>query len=126
MSRSPSVGPSRPTWTGFGERPYVPMMDGYRPGTPQHTLTVRVEVPNDADPAAAVYDLAEAAFTATNHPSPAGLGGYAGQIFDGIRASGYRGHEGGHYSLSIGDTVSVAEVTLGCEPTGWKRITQHT
>lgn len=101
---------------------YSSFTDGYRPGAAQHRLTVHVSVPDDADVAAAVEAIAEAAFTATNHPAPETLTGYARQIYDGITASGYHGREA-HYSLSVGDTVTVGEVTLACAPTGWQRVT---
>lgn len=101
---------------------YSSFCDGYRPGAAQHRLTVLVDVPDEADIAVAVEAIAEAAFTATNHPAPETLTGYARQIHDGITASGYIGREA-HYSLSVGDTVTVGEVTLACAPTGWQRVT---
>lgn len=104
------------------ETGYSSFSDGYRPGASQHRLTLRVTVPDDADVAAAVEAIAEAAFAATNHPAPETLTGYARQIHEGIAASGYIGREA-HYSLSVGDTVSVGEVTLACAPTGWQRVT---
>ena len=104
------------------EAGYSSFSDGYRPGASQHRLTVRVAVPDDADVAAAVEAIAEAAFAATNHPAPETLTGYARQIYEGIAASGYIGREA-HYSLSVGDTVCVGEVTLACANTGWQRVT---
>lgn len=101
---------------------YSSFSDGYQPGASQHRLTLRVDVPADADITAAVEAIAEAAFAATNHPDPDTLTGYAQQIYEGVHASGYTGREA-HYSLSVGDTVTVAEVTLACAPTGWQRVT---
>lgn len=106
------------------EAGYSSFSDGYRPGVKQQCVTVHVEVPHDADPAAAVEAIAEAAFAATNHPAPEALTGYARQIYDGVKASGYRG-QGAHYSFSVGDTVTVNEVTLACASLGWERVS-HT
>lgn len=100
---------------------YSSFSDGYQPGADQHRLTLRVDVPTDADIGAAVEAIAEAAFAATNHPDPDALTGYAKQIYEGVQASGYTGREA-HYSLSVGDTVTIAEVTLACAPTGWQRV----
>lgn len=100
---------------------YSSFSDGYQPGASQHRLTLRVDVPTDADITAAVEAIAEAAFAATNHPYPDTLTGHAKQIYEGVQASGYTGREA-HYSLSVGDTVTIAEVTLACAPTGWQRV----
>lgn len=100
---------------------YSSFSDGYQPGAEQHTLTVHVEVPDDANITAAVDAIAEAAFAATNHPNPEILTGFAKQIYDGVRASGYTGRQA-HYSLSVGDTVTVGEVTLACANLGWQRV----
>lgn len=103
------------------ERGYSSFCDGYQPGAAQKEVMVRVAVPADANVAAAVEQIAEAAFVATNHPDPDVLTGYAAQILAGVRASGYRG-EGAHYSLSVGDTVRVNEVMMMCAMTGWQRV----
>lgn len=103
------------------ETGYSSFMDGYRPGAKQQRVMVHVDKPQYGSLAEAVETIAEAAFTATNHPDPEHLTGYARQIHDGIYASGYRG-QGAHYSLSAGDTVTISEVTLACANTGWQRV----
>lgn len=103
------------------ESGYSSFSDGYRPGAKQHCLTVRVHVPDEVNDASVVETIADAAFTATNHPYPHTLRGIARQIHDGVTASNYRGSEA-HYSLSVGDTVTVSEVTLACARTGWQRV----
>lgn len=96
--------------------------NGYKPGAQQHTETVHVVVTEEdaaLRPEQVVEKIADAAFAATN--SPGLLSALAAQIRKGIKATGYRG-EGAHYSLSVGDTVTVNEVTLACEDFGWKRV----
>ena len=118
--------------------------DGYQPGARQHTETIEVEWTNtpevaDDEMLAAigatrgeaealriqriVEALAEACFAATNHPFPRSLEGLPGQVYRAIEATGYRGEQAGHYSLSVGDTVTVNEATLACAPFGWERVT---
>jgi hypothetical protein len=104
--------------------------DGYRPGASQHTETIVVTLDQSVadfvrDVPGTVERIAEAAFAATNHPYPEGLTGLDGQVYTAIRATGYNGR-GAHYSLSVGDTVSIAEVMLACDSIGWRRVTDHT
>lgn len=122
---------------------YSPMSDGYRSGAEQHTETIEVEwsnqpsVPDDemlralgveAGVAEAhrltrlVETIAEACFYATNAPHLTYPQGLTGQICRALDATGYDGAAGGHYSLSVGDTVTVLEVTLACAPAGWARV----
>lgn len=103
-------------------RVHIPFWDGYVPGMPQHTETVTVEVDTEwRELAAVVEHIAEEAYKATNSPEPTRETGLAQQIYLGVLETGYRG-EGAHYSLSIGDTVTVGEVTLGCTREGWQRV----
>lgn len=100
--------------------------DGYRPGAQQHTEVVTVDVPiasdRENDLEWAVLAMAEAAFAATNHPDPA-VGRPEGQIYTQLRERGFNGSQSGHYSLSVGDTVTCGEVTLACASFGWERVT---
>lgn len=128
-------------WTMSDRANGYSSFDGYRPGARQHTETINVEWTNapevaDDDMLAAigatradaealriqrvVEALAEACFEATNAPFATGL---AAQIAEKIAATGYRGEQAGHYSLSVGDTVTVNEVTLACARFGWERVT---
>lgn len=108
---------------------YSSFCDGYRPGAEQHTLDLEVTFsnppmgPDGIDYQRTAEAVADACFTATNSPFPDMLQGISGQIYRLIRDSGYRGREAGHFSLSVGDTVTVGEVMLACEPLGWERVT---
>lgn len=106
-------------WTKSKMPEYSSFADGYRPGAEQHTETIVVETEPFEDPQHTVEAIAEAAFVATN--SPYEVSGLASQIREGIEATGYNGR-GAHYSLSVGDTVTVGEVTVACESFGWKRV----
>jgi hypothetical protein len=85
---------------------YFPMMDGYRPGVAQQTVSIAVEDALLLAPEA----MAEAVFHASNAPTidP------ANPLHRTLRA-GLRGYR----SVSVGDTVTIGEVRLACERTGW-------
>lgn len=106
-------------WTKSDLPEYSSFADGYKPGAQQHTETIEVEVESFADPQHTVEAVAEAAFVATN--SPYEVSGLPAQIREAITATGYNGR-GAHYSLSVGDTVTVGEVMMACESFGWKRV----
>lgn len=112
-----------------GKLIYSSFGDGYRPGASQHTETITIR--RDGPPASPTLELvehiAEAVFAATNDPGmrPDAYGNLAQRIRHAIDATGYRG-QGAHYSLSVGDTVTVNEVMLACEGSGWRRVTDHT
>lgn len=91
---------------------------GYKPGASQHTETITVEA-DIAPTQEGAEQIAEACFTATNAPFATGL---AAQIAEAIAATGYRGREA-HYSLSVGDTVTVGEIMLACARFGFERVT---
>lgn len=103
----------------WDERPdfYVPYVHGWRPGAEQHVLTVTVDLPPRFEP----HQVADLVYYATNS---ADLGGdpYAGAIRAAIDATGYQGKEAGHFSLSVGDTVTVDGIGLACRSTGWGSI----
>lgn len=96
---------------------YVSMMDGYRPGADQHVLSITVDLPPRLEP----HRVAELVFIATNAPEldPASP---EGAILHAIQATGYRGREA-HFSLSVGDTVTVAGTKLACQAAGWTPVT---
>ena len=110
---------------------YSSFSDGYKPGASQHTETISVVLYGNGTtgltaPAMTwegVEQIAEAAFDATNNPDPTNPLSVA--IRDAIVATGYRG-QGAHYSLSVGDTVTVGEVMLACEDLGWSRVRTET
>lgn len=110
-------------WTRSALPEYSSFCDGYRPGASQHTETIEIEV-GDLTPVGAAEKIAEAVFCATNHPYPEGLVGLSKQAFDAITATGYNGR-GAHYSLSVGDTVTVGEVMLSCESDGWQQVSSE-
>lgn len=108
-------------WTRSDMENGYSSFDGYRVGASQHTETFEVEVAVGQPLHALEYLIAEAAFAATNFPPGTTEDSLAEQILAKITASGYRG-QGAHYSLSVGDTVTVGEVMLACERTGWTRV----
>jgi hypothetical protein len=96
---------------------YVPYSDGWRPGAEQHVLSLTVDLP----PKFEAHQVADLVFYATNAPD-LGDDPYAGAIRAAIDATGYRGEEGGHFSLSVGDTVTVDGIGLACKSAGWGSI----
>lgn len=97
---------------------YVSFHDGYQPGREQVTLDLVLQnVSVDMTP----EHIAEAAFIATNAPFVGDPFGLPAVIADMIGDAGYHG-EDAHYSLSVGDTVTVGEVMLACASLGWERI----
>jgi len=102
---------------------YSSFADGYRPGAKQHTETITVEWTNAPDDAHKVAEvLAEACYYATNAPRFTCPEGLTGQVCRAIDETGYDGTGAGHYSLSVGDTVTVGEITLACASLGWERV----
>jgi hypothetical protein len=98
------------------DRTYIAAFDGYRPGAAQHVLSVTVNLPPGMEP----HRVADLVFIGTNAPeldprSPAGL------VLAAIQATGYRGAEA-HWSLSVGDTVTVDGIQLACEAAGWTEV----
>lgn len=103
-------------WTNSDmENGYSSFCDGYKPGAEQHTETFTLEVEEGMVTPERVADMV---FEATNNPYLTQPQGVLGQVFRAIKASGYTG-EGFHYSLSVGDTVTVDGVMYACQPTGW-------
>lgn len=99
---------------------YSSFSDGYRPGASQHTETLTIDLGETNQPVDRLVEMiAEAAFEATNSPAPQMK--VAKALRAALDATGYRG-QGAHYSLSVGDTVTVGEVTLACDNWGWKRV----
>ena len=115
VTKTVSIGWTTADRTRFPD--YMPFWDTYRPGLPQHVETVTIEVPKGWD----ARRIAEAAYTATNHPEPTTLGGPARAIYERLRANGYHGRQA-HWSLSVGDTVTVDDVRLGCARIGWEEV----
>lgn len=99
-------------------RGYVPYWDGYKPGTPQHVETIEVSLPSPM----ATESIAALVFDALNNPEPRGA---SRLILDAVQATGYRG-EGAHFSLSVGDTVTVNATMLSCERMGWTEVIEET
>jgi len=93
---------------------YVSYMDGWRAGQPQHELSIEVAVP----PSLAPHQVADLVFIATNAPDVESHP-YAAKILEAIVATGYRGEEAGHFSLSVGDTVTVDGIKLACQASNW-------
>jgi hypothetical protein len=98
---------------------YSSFSDGYRPGAQQHTETVTVEAPADWS----LAQLAEAVYVATNAPDASMMSGVALAINAAIDDNGYYGREAGHYSLSVGDTVTLDGDTVAVDRLGWKPVT---
>ena len=108
-------------WTMSDRANGYSSFDGYRPGARQHTETISIDWDLDLNIAHAPEHIAEACFEVTNAPYVIETG-IAGQITEALAATGYHGEQAGHYSLSVGDTVTVGEVTLACDRFGWKRV----
>jgi hypothetical protein len=93
---------------------YISFSDGYRLGARQVSVTIVV----DGDGLLLTGEQwAEAAFTASNHPGVAPLGGpwaiqqaLAEQVRFPLR------------SLSIGDTIMVHGQMWACHSVGWRRV----
>lgn len=105
-------------WTKHEDRDvsptHIPFFHVWRPGQDQHEETITVAVPAD------LYGqrLAEVVFAATNHPDPDRLLGPAATIRKAILDTGYEGREA-HWSLSVGDTVTVDGVRWAVDRFGW-------
>ncbi len=97
------------------ENGYVSYVDGWCPGVPQHLLAIEVDLPPDTAP----RKVADLVYLATNAEDLEGHP-YAAKILAAVQASGYRGEEARHFSLSVGDTVTVGGVRLACEAAGWE------
>lgn len=97
---------------------------GWMPGDTMHTEELTLEAPGTARPAIDFLEVVcEAAFDATNNPAPTeSLTPFGRQIREALAARGFDGSQSGHYSLSVGDTVTVAEVMFECRAFGWKRV----
>lgn len=103
----PSTGPRRVLVTVGWTRPdreagYSAFLDGWRPGADQHTETLTFLVPADYSD----LDVVEALFVATNDPDTPAAGTVPAGVRAALDATGYNG-AGAHYSLSVGDTVSI-------------------
>ena len=94
--------------------------DGYRPGASQHVIELEISV-DDRMRLRGDLAICEAAFTALNAPGLQPRDGLAYQIEQAVRATGYRG-EGAHYSLSVGDTVTVDGRMYACDASGWSVV----
>lgn len=93
---------------------YISASDGYRPDAAQQQVTITLE--GDGTQYSA-EELADVAFTASNHPGLAPDGparasqlALAEQVRSRLR------------SLSVGDTVTVHSQTWACENDGWRRV----
>ena len=95
--------------------------DGYRPGASQHIETIQLDMPHATPTLELVEQIADAVFEATNSSQPTHGCSLPAAIAWAIGMTGYWG-EGAHYSLSVGDTVTVGEVMLACARTGWTRV----
>src|SRR4051794_34966501 len=106
-----------------GRLVYSSFGEGYRPGASQHVETITVDMTDTNVPVENWPEvIAEAVFYATNAPRLTYPDGLTGQVCRLIDATDYHG-EGAHYSLSVGDTVTLGEVMLACASLGWERVT---
>ncbi len=99
--------------------------DGYRPGASQHTETFQVDMTGtNLHPTSWPEAIADACFYATNAPRLGYPQGLTGLVCRAIDELGYDGR-GAHYSLSVGDTVTVGEIALACASFGWERVSME-
>lgn len=97
---------------------------GWKPGDPMHTEELTLEAPGTTRPALDFLEvICEAAFSATNDPRPTeDLTPFGRQIREALAERGFDGSQSGHYSLSVGDTVTIAEIMFECKAFGWNRV----
>lgn len=86
-----------------------------------YTITVDAEMAADFLVEDGVAHLADQVFQADNAPYVFDEDSAAGMIQAAMNAA-YTERQGGHHSLSVGDTVRVGEVTVVCASTGWVRV----
>lgn len=99
-------------WTNSDPVTGYSSFSGYRPGADQHTETVAFAVPYDYSD----EDVCWALLEATNAPHVRD-GSPAAAALAAITATGYRG-AGSHYSLSVGDTVTIHSSEAGPDGAG--------
>lgn len=116
ISREITIGWTKNTEASRAQG-YVSFFDGYREGAAQHEETITVGLPSDWTP----EQVADAVFEGTNRQDDCDSNSPAGRIYAAVQATGYRGREA-HFSLSVGDTVTLGEVRLACESVGWKAV----
>ena len=108
---------------------YAPFWDPFKPGMPQHTETIEVDYNTDNPEV-----VANLVFAASNQLGAFGHAPYGDgeptiieKLMMAIEDTGYRGREA-HFSLSIGDTVTVhdagapGDITLACTREGWEEV----
>jgi hypothetical protein len=105
-------------WTKSDMPEYSSFADGYRQGAEQHVE----ELEADGLEGLTLETIAEYVFLATNSPHDYSSDHPVTAIRAALEQTGYRG-EGAHYSLSVGDTVTVDGRTLECGSWGWKPVT---
>ena len=103
---------------------YFPCMDGYRPGARQTLLTIGPltvpgEQPTDAEQVA--HDCFAAMNAPEDLPVSTRVAALRTAITDAVAALADSADPAlnGVHSLSVGDTVSVGDVTLSCQRVGW-------
>jgi hypothetical protein len=97
----------------LGDDGHVPFWDVWKPGRPQHEETVTVALPAELSG----QQVADAVFHATNAPEVReGTPEHA--ILAALKHTGYEGREA-HWSLSVGDTVTVDGVIWAVDRFGW-------
>ena len=115
-----------------GQR-YGAFFDPYQPGQAQHTEDIEVDFNvGGVDLALDGQQVAVIVYDASNRlgafgpPSPTGDESVSAKVQRAIHATGYTGREA-HFSLSIGDTVTVHpdtsdEITYACTREGWEIV----
>lgn len=100
-------------WTKQQELDQFQRWGPYQQGWPQYTLPITVDYDGSDE------NLCEIVFGALNNPYPQGL---AKQIQDQVNATGFDGSQSGHYSLSVGDTVTVDGIQYAVEDFGFGKV----
>jgi hypothetical protein len=96
---------------------YSSFSDGYQRGREQHVEVLEVEGIEHL----ALDTIAEYVFVATNSPHAYSDEHPITHIRAALERTGYRGRQA-HYSLSVGDTVTVDGRTVACGSWGWKPV----
>ena len=113
MMRDVTVG-----WTkSDSDTGYSSFADGYKPDAEQWVEVLEVEGLEGLT----LETIAEYVFIATNSPHEYLDEHPVTKVRAALERTGYRGYQA-HYSLSVGDTVTVDGETIECGAWGWKPV----
>jgi hypothetical protein len=97
--------------------PNYRVFEPYEVGLAQHFVNVTFVSKFSGDP----ERVADQVYEAMNNPSPTGK---VAEILALVQETGFNGSQSGHFSLSVGDTVTVDGRVFACDRYGWKEVGQ--